>query len=74
LSTALGGLVLLQIGAGLLNFLLLAPVWMQLVHLLLADLVWMVLVTLAAAALGEPASAADPGARGEKARPEAVAT
>ncbi|WP_437665989.1 COX15/CtaA family protein [Sorangium sp. So ce1182] len=74
LSTALGGLVLLQVGAGLLNFLLLAPVWMQLVHLLLADLVWMVLVTLAAAALGEPASAADPGPRGEKARPEAVAT
>ncbi|WP_437960013.1 COX15/CtaA family protein [Sorangium sp. So ce119] len=75
LSMATGGLVLLQIGAGLLNLLLLAPVWMQLVHLLLADLLWMVLVTLAAAALGEPAPAADPGSRGEddKARSEAVA-
>ncbi|WP_438020024.1 COX15/CtaA family protein [Sorangium sp. So ce315] len=75
LSTATGGLVLLQIAAGVVNLLLLAPVWMQLVHLLLADLLWMVLVTLAAAALGEPAEATDPGPRGEeeKARSEAVA-
>ncbi|AUX41863.1 cytochrome oxidase assembly protein [Sorangium cellulosum] len=74
LSTATGALVLLQLGAGILNLLLLAPVWMQLVHLLLADFLWMVLVTLAAAALGEPAAAAASGPRGDKAQPEAVAT
>lgn len=73
LSAATGALVLLQIGAGLLNLFLLAPVWMQLVHLLLADLLWMVLVTFAAAAMGEPASAADAGPPGEKARREAIA-
>ncbi|AKU92526.1 COX15/CtaA family protein [Vulgatibacter incomptus] len=40
-----------QLGAGLLNLVLLAPVWMQLVHLLLADLVWIALVLLSASAL-----------------------
>jgi len=35
-----------QLAAGLINLLLLAPVWMQIVHLLLADLVWMLLVLL----------------------------
>ena len=60
LSTALGALVAAQIAAGLVNFALLAPVWMQLVHLLLADLLWMALVTLATAALGEPAAEASP--------------
>ncbi|WP_437681180.1 COX15/CtaA family protein [Sorangium sp. So ce131] len=74
LGAATGALVLLQLGAGILNLLLLAPVWMQLVHLLLADLLWMVLVTLAAAALGEPAAAVASGPRGDKAQPEAVAT
>ena len=44
-------LFLVQIGAGFVNLLLLAPVWMQLVHLLLADLVWITLVLLTAAAL-----------------------
>src|SRR6185369_627067 len=34
--------------AGLVNVLLLAPVWMQMVHLLLADLVWIAFVLLAA--------------------------
>jgi heme A synthase len=41
-------LVTVQLGAGFLNVLLLAPVWMQIVHLLLADLVWIVLVLLTA--------------------------
>ncbi len=41
-------LVAVQLGAGFLNVLLLAPVWMQIVHLLLADLVWIALVLLAA--------------------------
>ena len=45
------GLFLAQMGAGALNLLLLAPVWMQLVHLLLADLLWVNLVLLSAAAL-----------------------
>jgi heme A synthase len=35
-----------QIGAGLLNIALLAPVWMQLLHLLLADAAWISLVLL----------------------------
>jgi heme A synthase len=39
-------LVSLQLVAGLVNLLLLAPVWMQLVHLFLADLVWIALVIL----------------------------
>jgi heme A synthase len=44
-------LVGVQLGAGTLNLLLLAPVWMQIVHLLLADLVWISLVLLAACLL-----------------------
>ena len=47
LGLALGSLVLLQIGVGLLNVALLAPVWMQLLHLLIADAMWIVLVLLA---------------------------
>ncbi|MGB9180208.1 MAG: COX15/CtaA family protein [Pyrinomonadaceae bacterium] len=43
--------VVAQLGAGLLNVALLAPVWLQLVHLLLADLLWLSLVLLAASAL-----------------------
>lgn len=45
------GLFVIQLLAGFINVLLLAPVWMQLLHLLLADLVWIALVLLAAAAL-----------------------
>jgi heme A synthase len=44
--------ILLQLGAGVVNVLLLAPVWMQLVHLLLADLVWILLVLLTYTSLG----------------------
>src|ERR1039458_6507057 len=40
-----------QIVAGVVNLLLLAPVWMQIVHLLLADLLWITLVLLSAAML-----------------------
>jgi protoheme IX farnesyltransferase len=46
-------LFMIQIGAGLLNLGLLAPVWMQLVHLLLADLFWISLVLLTCAALAQ---------------------
>lgn len=39
-------LFFIQLIAGLVNLLLLAPVWMQLVHLLLADSLWIFLVLL----------------------------
>jgi heme A synthase len=44
LLRALRGLVVVQLMAGAVNVILLAPVWLQLVHLLLADLVWIALV------------------------------
>lgn len=53
LSRALALLVLIELGAGLINLVLLAPIPMQIVHLLLADLVWIALVLLTAATLGE---------------------
>lgn len=37
-----------QFIAGLVNLILLAPVWMQIIHLLLADLVWITLVLFSA--------------------------
>ncbi len=40
-----------QIVLGIMNVLLLAPVWLQLTHLLVADIVWISLVLLSAAAL-----------------------
>ncbi len=43
----------IQLLAGVVNVLLLAPIWMQMVHLLLADLLWIVLVFFAAAVLDE---------------------
>ena len=43
-------LVMIQSAAGIVNLLLLAPVWMQLVHLLIADLLWIALVLFAAEA------------------------
>lgn len=45
--------VIIQLMAGLVNLLLLAPVWMQLVHLFLADFVWISLVLLAANAFSK---------------------
>lgn len=42
------GAVAVQLFAGLINLLLLAPVWMQILHLFLADAVWIGLVLLAA--------------------------
>jgi heme A synthase len=41
-------LIVIQLGAGFLNVLLLAPVWMQILHLLLADLVWISLIIFSA--------------------------
>ncbi len=46
----LAGVLIGQIGLGILNVILLAPVWLQIVHLLVAELSW-VLVVLASANL-----------------------
>lgn len=47
-------LVAFQVGAGALNLVLLAPIWMQMIHLLLADLVWISLVFAVASTLRGP--------------------
>ena len=52
LAECLLALILLQFAFGLLNLLLLAPLWMQILHLLTADLVWIALVLLSAEMLG----------------------
>ena len=44
-------LYLFQLGVGVFNLLLLAPVWLQLIHLLMADLTWMGFCLFSAAAL-----------------------
>ena len=55
LSTAMIVLVLAQLGAGLVNLLMHAPIWLQIVHLLLSDLLWISLVLLTFTALAQPA-------------------
>ena len=40
-----------QLAGGLLNLVMLAPIWMQLIHLLMADIGWLALVGLTASAL-----------------------
>jgi heme A synthase len=57
LSKITNALVITQLLAGVTNFALRAPTWMQLIHLLLADLVWISLVIFCAAALAEPRAA-----------------
>jgi heme A synthase len=59
-SRAIVYLVVIQLVAGFVNVLLNVPVWMQLVHLLLADLLWIAFILLSAAALSQPAPAAEP--------------
>jgi heme A synthase len=54
LRAMLAGLTIIQLLAGALNVLLLAPIWLQLLHLLLADLLWISLVLLADRARREP--------------------
>jgi heme A synthase len=46
-------LFLIQLGIGVTNLALLAPVWMQIIHLLFADLVWISLVLMAATTLSQ---------------------
>lgn len=50
-ASALAVLVVVQLGAGIVNLALSAPLGMQVVHLLLADAVWVTLVLLTAASL-----------------------
>ena len=47
-ALALGAFILIQWTAGLINVILLAPIWMQILHLFLADLLWITYVLLAA--------------------------
>jgi heme A synthase len=54
-----GGLVFVQVLAGAVNVLLLAPVWLQVVHLLLADLLWIAFLLLGASALAAKAPCLD---------------
>ena len=61
LASAVIAIFFVQLGAGTLNLLLLAPVWMQLVHLLLADLVWIATVLLAASTMRLAPAAARAG-------------
>jgi heme A synthase len=49
-----------QLGLGVLNVTLLAPLWLQMVHLFSADVVWVLLVCLAASTLAEEEAAAAP--------------
>jgi heme A synthase len=58
LAWAVSGLGLLQLALGLLNVVLLAPIWLQIVHLLAADALWIAFVLLAARALSLPLPAA----------------
>lgn len=51
LSVKIISFFFIQLLAGLINVLLLAPVWLQLVHLLLADLVWITYVLFCASVL-----------------------
>lgn len=60
LSRLLAVLIVVQLGAGFVNVLLLAPVWMQIVHLLLADLVWLSLVLLSASVAAVPVPKFEP--------------
>jgi cytochrome c oxidase assembly protein subunit 15 len=51
LALAVVFLTLLQAGAGAINVLLLAPVWMQIAHLFIADSLWIALILLSAEAI-----------------------
>lgn len=48
-------LIAAQLAAGIINVVMLAPVWLQLLHLLLADLVWITYVFLGAELLADAA-------------------
>ncbi len=70
-ALALVAVVAAELLAGVLNVVLLAPVWLQLVHLVLADAAWVSLVLLAAASLAPGEAARAPVAAGLAALPHA---
>ncbi len=51
LGTLLAGIVGIQIVAGVVNVVLLAPLWMQIVHLVLADATWILFVLFSSESL-----------------------
>ena len=53
LGAVLMAVVVIQLAAGVVNILLLAPIWMQLVHLLLSDVVWISFVLFGVTTLAE---------------------
>ena len=67
LARLLGVLVVTQLLCGVVNFMLMAPAWMQMVHLLVADLVWIAFVLLGVTALAE--GGAEPAVSGADAAP-----
>ena len=58
-ASALLALVGLQLAAGVVNVVLLTPIWLQLVHLLLADLLWIALIWFGLDALATTADERD---------------
>ena len=54
-------LILLQLAAGVVNFLLLVPIWMQIVHLFLADSVWLTDILFSASILARGNAGDAPG-------------
>ena len=51
LAIALFLVIVLQVSLGILNVLLLAPIWLQITHLLVGDLLWVVLLLVSDQAL-----------------------
>lgn len=64
-ASVLAVLAILQVGVGLLNLLLLAPIAMQLVHLFLADALWIALVLLGNEVLSQEPKTEQPDAAAE---------
>ena len=58
LAHAASAAALLQLAVGIVNVILLAPIWMQIVHLLVADALWIACVLLAARVLAADVLAA----------------
>lgn len=64
LARAVAALAVSQLVAGVVNVMLLAPVWMQLLHLLLADALWITLVLFGAVVLRRTTTPERVAARG----------
>ncbi len=55
LAQAARVIVVVQLIVGVINVILLAPIWLQMVHLLLADLLWITIILFSASALATAA-------------------